>query len=270
MRSGAGILLVCLTGVPLDDALVAAAEPPITVAALPLHQASAKESYAPLAEAIADQLLARLSAVEGLVLVDRAAIDKVLAEQKLSLLESAADRTRLGRIVGARFVLTGSVTAVGDNEFQLSAHLLEVSTARVARSAKVVARCDQLTEPIDKLAQELADELNLMLPELTADQIDKSPQANLYFMRGLGYYFAKLPDNALVEFMKALAIEPSHARARFWNGMSYFEQGEYEHAKLEFARFLKQFDWHPLASRAKDMLGRCDSQSSPPRQGESP
>ena len=30
-------------------------------------------------------------------------------------------------------------------------------------------------------------------------------------MRGLRLYFAKMPDEAIVEFMKALAIDPFHA-----------------------------------------------------------
>jgi TolB-like protein len=251
------------------DATDAQAQPPITVAALPFHEASAKETYAPLAEAIGDMVVVRLSAAEGLVFVNRSAIDKVLKEHESSLLMSQADRIRLGRIVGAKFVLTGSVTTVGD-EFQVNAHLLDVSTARVARSAKATARSDRLTEPIDKLAQELVGELNLKLPELTPEQIDKSPEANLHFLRGLGYYFAKLPDDAIVEFMKVLAIDPFHARARFWNGMAYFDQGEYEHAKLEFARFLKQSGQHALAPRARDLLGQCEAPPRKPRQGESP
>ena len=125
-------------------------------------------------------------------------------------------------------------------------------------------------EPLDKLARELAGDLNLKLPELTPQQIDKSPEANLHFMRGLGYYYAKMPDEAVVEFMKVLAIDPSHARARYWNGMAYFDQGEFDHAKLEFARFLKQFGGHALAPRAKDLLGQCEAQLRKPRQGGSP
>ncbi len=269
MRTRASILLVFSASCFLDSAIGRTAEPPITVAALPFHQASAKESNAPLAEAIGDMVVARLSAVEGLVFVNREAIDKVLAEHELALATSGADRARLGKIVGARFVLTGSVTAAGD-EFQLSVSLLDVATARVARSAKVTANGDRLMESIDKLARELVGELKLKLPELTADQIDKSPEASLHFMRGLSLYFATLPDDAIVEFMKALAIDPFHAPARFWNGMSYFDQGEYDHARLEFSRFLKQFDRHPLAARAKDLLGQCEAHLSKPRKGVSP
>jgi TolB-like protein len=261
-------VVFCLPAARADEA-DARGKPSITVAAIPFHLAAAKETYGPLAEAVGDLLVARLEAVEGLVFVDRAAIDKVLNEQKLALAASQADRVRVGKIVGARFVLAGSVVPAGDT-FQITAHLLDVSTARVVRSAQVAARSDRLFEPLDKLARDLAGDLNLKLPELTPQQIDKSPEANLHFMRGLGYYYAKMPDEAVAEFMKVLAIDPSHARARFWNGMAYFDQGEYDHAKLEFARFLKQFDRHALAPRAKDFLAQCETRLRKPRQGESP
>jgi TolB-like protein len=245
------------------------ATPAITVAIMPFHQALAKDAHAPLAEAIGEMMMVRLSEVNGLVLVDRTTLDKVLKEQELSRAMSPADQTRLGKIIGAQFVLTGSVTAVGD-EFQIDAHLLDVETARIARSARAKVRGDQLTESVDRLASELVGELKLKLPELTAKQIDGSPEANLHFMRGLGHYFAKSPDDAIVEFMKVLAIDPSHARARFWNGMAYVDLGEYNHAKLEFGRFLKEFGRHELTPRAKELLKQCETQSSKAGQGESP
>jgi TolB-like protein len=250
-----------------------ATEPPsppsISVAVLPFHQAAAKEAYAPLAEAVGDMVMVRLSAVKELTVVDRESIKKVLKELELSLLLPQSEKIRVGRIVGAKFVLTGSLTAVGD-DFQINAHLLDVSTARVARSAKASARGDRLLDSLDQLVQELVGELKLKLPALTAEQIDKSPEANLHFMRGLGYHFGRLPDDALVEFMKVLAIDPLNARARFWSGMAYFDQREYDHAKLEFSRFLKQNGEHELAPRAKQLLAECESEARKPRQGGSP
>ena len=111
-------LVFCLSTARADEA-DARGKPSITVAAIPFHQASAKETYGPLAEAVGDLLVARLEAVEGLVFVNRAAIDKVLDEQKLSLAASPADRVRVGKIVGARYVLAGSVVPVGDT-FQIN------------------------------------------------------------------------------------------------------------------------------------------------------
>jgi tetratricopeptide (TPR) repeat protein len=158
---------------------------------------------------------------------------------------------------------------VGD-EFRINVHLLDVATARLAGSAKAIARSDRLVGPLDQMVRELLEKLKVKLPPLTVDQIDQSPAAGLHFMRGLGFYFAKMPDDAIAQFMKVLAIDPSHARARFWNGMAYFEQGEYEHARLEFERFVKQHGQDPLAARAKDLLGQCETRHKTPQQGGTP
>ena len=244
-------------------------QPAVTIAALPFTAAAAGDRYAPLAEAIGDMLLVRMSAAEGLAFVERAAIDKVLAEQELAARMGPDDQARLGKLVGARFVLTGSVTAAGE-ELQISASLLEISTRRVARSAKVTARPDGLVEPVDRLARDLTAGLDLRLPELTAGQIDRSPEANLHFMRGLGYHYAKMPEQASAQFMKALAIDPRHARARFYGGMGYFDQAQYGHARIELTRFLKQFGRHLLAPRAKQALAQCEAHLREARQGGSP
>lgn len=244
------------------------ADAALTIAALGFHHGSADPRYAPLAEAIGDLLMAQLSAAGDLAFVERARIDAVLKEQTLSA-NAAADQVRLGQLVGARFVLTGSVSGAG-SELVINAHLIEVATTRVARSVKVQTSTDRLVQPVDKLARELADELNLKLPELTEDQIDKSPEANLHFMRGLGYHFAGMPEHAGTQFMKALAIDPEHARARFFNGMSYFDQQEFGHAKIEFARFVKRFGDHDLFPRAKRLLEQCRAEVPDSREGDTP
>jgi len=239
----------------------------ITIAALPFAEASADGGYAPLAEVVGDILMARLSDAEGLAFVERAAISKVLGELELSTTADAADQTRLGKALGAQFILTGNLTS-SDDTILLAAHVLEVSTTRVARSAKVTARADDLVGSVDKLARELVGQFNVKLPELTQEQIDQSPEASLHFMRGLGYYYAGMSEYATTQFFKTLAIAPDHAEARFYNGMNYFERAEeYGHAKVEFTRFLKDFSDHQLARRAKEHLQQCETRLGNPTEG---
>jgi tetratricopeptide (TPR) repeat protein len=138
----------------------------------------------------------------------------------------------------------------------------------VARSARAATKADRLIEAVEKLSRELAEGLSLKLPELTQEQIDKSPEANLHFMRGLGHYFANMPDHAIACFMKALASDPAHARARFWNGKTYLDQGEHEHARIELDRFLKQFPKHELAPQAKAMAAKCTTETEKRKPGE--
>jgi TolB-like protein len=245
---------------------VPAGERSVVIAALPFDERSADNRYAALAAGMGDILMAGLSEAEGLRFVEREALEAVLRELAAASVAAPASRARLGKAVGAQFVLTGSVAASGD-DIRITAELLEVSTARVAGAVKVAARADRLAAAVAKLTRELVGRLNVELPELTPEQIDRSPEANLHFVRGLGYYYAGMPEHATAQFLKTLAIDPAHAEARFYNGMAYFDHaGEHDHAAAEFGRFLKDFGKHRLARRAAEKLRQCEDR--PGRSGE--
>ena len=232
----------------------------VVVAALPFTDASPQKKYAPLAQAMGDMLVSFLSKAEGLVFVERTALDKVFAEQKLSLkLGSAMDdrtKAKVGQLLGAKYILTGGVTVL-DEKLRINAHLFEVETTRVARSEQADGKVDDLVKPVADLAVRLSRDLNLKLPPIKEEDIDKAPVANLHFMRGLGYYYGNMRDHAIAEFMKALALKPDHARARYWNGRCYFDDNEYEHAKIEFERFVEQFPKHERVAEIKEWVKRC-------------
>ena len=228
-----------------------------TIAVIPFSNLSTNARLTPLAEAIADLLTAQLTRADGLALVERADIDRVLREQAITTSTNNDQPLRLGKVVGAQFVLSGSVLEV-NGELQIVGQLIEVSSARVVKSHKVTTRPDRLDQAVTRLSEDLMRGLDLELPELTDEQIDKSPEANLHFMRGVGLHFARLPDEAIVCFLKTLAIDPQHARARFWCGTAYAEAGEPEHARIELTRFVKQFPQHPLAARASKWLAESN------------
>ena len=270
------LVLVALAALVMDDAGATAAKSDedsgddnITIAALPFTDSSPEAKYAPLAEAMGDMLVSLLSEAEGVVFVERVALDKVLKEQELSLAGLVEDKTRakVGRLLGAKYILTGGVTVL-DEKLRINAHLFEVETTRVARSEEAEGKVEELLKPVSELAQKLGEDLNLKLPELKESEIDKSPEANLCFMRGLGYYYGNMPDHAIAEFMKALAIKPDHVRARYWNGVCYFDDKEYEHAKIEFDRFLKEFPDHQFAPSVKEMIELCSTEIQKPESAE--
>jgi len=238
----------------------AGAKPPdnIVIAALPFTDSSPGGKYAPLAEAMGDMLISFMSRAEGIIFVERADLNKVLQEQRLSLSGALDDKTRanVGGLLGAKYILTGGVTVL-DGALRLNAHLFEVETTRVARSEEAEGKVDDVVKPVAELARKLDKDLNVKLPELKESDIDRSPEANLHFMRGLGYYYSNMRDHAIAEFMKALALKPDHDRARYWNGVCYYDDKEYEHAKIEFDRFLKDFPKHELAPKAEEMLEVC-------------
>ncbi|MCD5390773.1 hypothetical protein LR007_02785 [candidate division NPL-UPA2 bacterium] len=108
-----------------------------------------------------------------------------------------------------------------------------------------------------ELTLKLLRDLDIKIESLPELDVDKSPEVNLHFIRGLGYYYGCMYDHAIMEFMNTLSLNPGHSDARFWMGRSYLEEKEYEHAKIEFERFLKDFPENPQSPQAKQFLRDC-------------
>ncbi|MDH3375513.1 MAG: outer membrane protein assembly factor BamD [Gammaproteobacteria bacterium] len=59
----------------------------------------------------------------------------------------------------------------------------------------------------------------------------------------------------MAEFMQVLDLNPARADARMRLGKSYYEDGEYNHAKIEFERFLEDFPDHEDAENVRSVRG---------------
>ncbi len=253
----------CASG--LEPAISEQNPPPeggrIVVAVLPFRHSSKDARYEPLAQSMGEMIAGCLSEVDEFAFVEREELDEVLKEHELTLsgLVDNEMKAKVGRLLGARYILTGGV-AVEEKKLKVNAHLFEVETTRVAQSESAEGKIDRLLSVVRAVAEKLAKDLDLELPEIKEEDIDKWPEANLHLMRGLGYYYGNMPDHAIAEFMKALALKHDHVRARYWNGVCYFDDEEYEHAKIEFDRFLKEFPEDELAPKVKEMLEVCATQ----------
>ena len=122
-----------------------------------------------------------------------------------------------------------------------------------------IRQAGDVLQIVQELAGRLARGIEIKLPRIMEKEIDRSPEANLHYMRGLGYYYGNLPDHAIAEFMKTLAIEPRHAKARYWNARCYFDGKEWEHAAIEYERFMQDFPEHELSTVVRKELKHCRS-----------
>jgi len=230
----------------------------LRIAALPFRNSSAKAEFTPIAEGLGDFLVACAHGAKRVAFVERAELQRILDEQKLSLaaLQDDQTRTRLGRLLTADYLLTGSMTVV-DGDIRINAHLFEVETSRVVNSDESAGKITELIETVQPLAASLMKDIGVALPPLDPARVDQSPVANLHFMRGLGYYYGNMRNHAIAEFMKALACKPDHARARYWSGRCYLDGREWDHAAIEYGRFLKEFPKDDLAAQAARELAAC-------------
>jgi serine/threonine protein kinase/curli biogenesis system outer membrane secretion channel CsgG len=109
---------------------------------------------------VADLLFAKLAAKEGVYMVERNDLKKVLDELELGLSGAVkpGEEARVGRLTGAKLLLTGSIIQV-DRKLTLVARLIGTETGRIAAASVEGKTSDELGPMVDKLADAVADKL---------------------------------------------------------------------------------------------------------------
>jgi len=109
---------------------------------------------------IGDLLFAKLAAKDGIFLVERNDLKKVLDELELGLSGAAkpGEATKVGQLTGAKLLLTGSVIQA-DKKLYLVARLIGTETGRVVAATVDGKTTDELGVLVEKLADQVADKM---------------------------------------------------------------------------------------------------------------
>ncbi|TNE92123.1 MAG: hypothetical protein EP330_02925 [Deltaproteobacteria bacterium] len=136
-----------------------AAEPVLAVAPFAVNTTDAE--LAPFGSALTDMMLTDLH-VDGVVLVERGRLDAVLAELKLQQTDfvDPASAQELGKVLGAGWLVTGSLSTDGD-QARLDARALDVATGEVLASVSAQGPRHTLFALERQLALSLLDALNI-------------------------------------------------------------------------------------------------------------
>jgi TolB-like protein len=134
------------------------------IAVMPFRDLSA--ARAPVGEALRETVTADLKGVPGVRVVERAAIDRVVAEQKLDDKKRDLDAiasVRVGTLIGASLIVAGAYQRVG-GDVRLTARIIDVATGELRGSAKVDGAADELLRLQDALAASLFKSAGLPAP----------------------------------------------------------------------------------------------------------
>lgn len=120
-----------------------------------------------LAAQVTDVVTARLGGEAGLSLVERAEIDRLLAEQRLNLsgAVTAAEAVRIGQLAGAKLLVSGSVAQL-DKSVLLSAKIIATESGRVIVASVSGTASDDLGALAGKLADRVVELLGQRAGEL--------------------------------------------------------------------------------------------------------
>jgi tetratricopeptide (TPR) repeat protein len=108
-----------------------------------------------------------------------------------------------------------------------------------------------------QVARNLAKQMAMPMPAVDLTKIDKSPLASLHFAKALSHYYAGNLDPALMQFMRAVDLDPDYTEAHYWSGLCYSKQGEHADAVIEWEQFLKDQPNSKYAPQVKKLLAEA-------------
>lgn len=124
-----------------------AKNPGKTVAVLTFkHSDVTKKNAASVAEkeasAIQERIIENLVATGRVTVIERERITQILAEHQIDQ-SGMTDKARIGQLLRADYLLTGSILSKKNNRLEISARLIDVATAKIVTTARAdVSRSD--------------------------------------------------------------------------------------------------------------------------------
>lgn len=181
------------------------------------------EELAPLSKGLADMAIEELLPNPSIRVVERAQMNKIMEEQKLSADGKVDPATvvRMGKIVGARYMITGAFITMG-NQLVLTMKAFDVETTEIVWTGSVTGKTDNILVLINQVAAKASKGLNLPpLPPAQAqaqaakaEKVKLPLQEALKFARALDAKDAGKKDEAVALFNQVLDKFPEFDAAK--------------------------------------------------------
>jgi TolB-like protein/class 3 adenylate cyclase/Tfp pilus assembly protein PilF len=227
-----------------------------SIAVLPFDNMSGDADKAYFADGMTEDLITDLSKVGSLVVIAR--------NSTFQYKGKAHDVREIGKALGARYVLEGSVRRQGDN-VRVNAQLIDAATGAHVWADRYDGELKNVFTLQDTIARNVAKALSV---ELTKDESARvmqrgtgNVQAYDLVLKGWEHYLKQTPEEfkaAIADFKAATEIDPAYARAwaalaaihweiytRYWGPALGLSQDTQADAERYLAKAMK--DPTPLA-----------------------
>lgn len=190
--------------------------PGASVAVLPFVDMSREQDQGYFCEGVAEEILSALSRVGGLSVASRAA--------SFRLRGAALDPREIGRRLGVRALLEGSVRKSGDR-LRITAELVDTGTGYGIWSETFDRALEDVFAIQEGIARSIAAALKVELTGTEEEAIGRASTKDVraydLYLRGRSYYFQyrrRGMELAREMFDRALEVDPAYARA--WAGLA--------------------------------------------------
>lgn len=122
-----------------------------------------RADYDGVGKGIADMLITDMSSNPNVTVVERERVQALLTEQNLTKSGAIDPQTaiRIGKIIGAQYMVTGGFISDGKGNFVLTAHAINVQTGAISNPTRINSKGDDVLGLIAQLSSKLNTEMKL-------------------------------------------------------------------------------------------------------------
>jgi TolB-like protein len=202
-----------------ERSINAAAFPERTVGVAPFAVSAADTSLGALGYGLADILITDLQRSGQLQIVDRIRVDALLRE--IQLVEAgrvdAATAPRVGKLVGARRIVLGTLSQRPGGQLAIDARVADVVTGNVRAGVSATAALADILTAEKELALRLLTQLGVNLTPAARARIEERPTRNiaalLAYSRAVRYEVGGDYTRAATEYRSAIRLDPNFSLA---------------------------------------------------------
>jgi TolB-like protein len=179
-----------------------------------------RQRLEPLRKGLAQMFSSELGELQGLNLVERADLLRVIEEMKLAQAGMIDEKTaqQVGKLVGAQHLLLGSFVYLPNGKIRLDARVVEVETGRILKAGEATGKENQLFDLVKALNKKLVKELALKLSASEVAKLDNLRNvkfsAVMLYSQAVAYEDRGDLANAGKKYRDALAEDANFAQAK--------------------------------------------------------
>jgi TolB-like protein len=179
-----------------------------------------RQRLEPLRKGLAQMFSSELGQLQGLNLVERADLLRVIEEMKMAQAGFIDEKTaqQVGRLVGAQHLLLGSFVYLPNGKIRLDARIVEVETGRILKAGEATGKENQLFDLVKALNKKLIKELALQLSASEIAKLDNLRNvkfsAVMLYSQAVAYEDRSDLANARKKYREALAEDANFAQAK--------------------------------------------------------
>lgn len=206
-----------------------AAQPPLappadrpSLVVLPFHNMSGDPEQAYFADGMVDEITSALSRIRMLFVISR--------NTAFTYSGRAVDVREVGRALGVRYVLEGSIRKAG-GQVRIGCQLVEAATGHHVWTERFEGDLADVFALQDHVAEAVAGALELSLREAEIERARRKPTQSLdaydLYLRSLPHHYAKTQpanDACLALLRQAIAIDPGFSLAKAFAAFSLLQQ----------------------------------------------